>query len=93
LIKGCGGDQSQVDLVVEILAMDDGGVLKGKGKDVRDGITPQKQINGLSGEILRLFHLSFDGITLTWFSFLLDVIVKMIVRKRGCEKGLDLMID
>ena len=52
LIEGCGGDQSQVDLVVGVLGMDERRVLMGKGKEERDGITPQKQIDGLSGEIL-----------------------------------------
>ena len=65
LIERCSGDQSQVEAVVGVLGMDEGRVLKGKRKDVRDGITPQKQIDGLSGEILRLFHLPFDGIALT----------------------------
>jgi len=65
LIEGCGGDQSQVDAVVGVLEMDERRVLKGKGKKMRDGITAQKQIDGLSGEILRFFHLWFDEITLT----------------------------
>jgi len=65
LIEGCGGDQSHIETIVGVLAMDEGRVLMGKGKETRDGITPQKQIDGFSGEILRLFHLSFDGITLT----------------------------
>ncbi len=52
LIEGCGGDQSQVGLVVGVLWMDEGRVLMGKGNEMRDGITPQKQIDGLSGEIL-----------------------------------------
>jgi len=65
LIEGCGGDQFQVQAVVGVLAVDEERVLTGKGKEIDDGITPQKQIDGFSGEILRFFHVLFDGITLT----------------------------
>jgi len=65
LIEGCGGDEGHVETIIRVLGMNEGRVLMGKGKDVRDGITPQKQIDGFSGEILQLFHLFFDGITLT----------------------------
>ena len=52
LIQGCGGDQSPVEVIVGVLVMNERRVLMGKGKEMRDGITPQKQIDGLSGEIL-----------------------------------------